>query len=527
MSHVFISYSKKNRAYARTLADNLLSMGFDVWIDDRIDFGEMWERTIFKAIDECSAFIVIMTPDSYESDWVLREIQYADRRHKPQFPVLLEGEDFPRYGPHQHVDVRGGILPPEHFYERLEKVAPRRIKVGTNVTPQDVAVPQTDTLPAPPAASIVPPTRNLNTPVIAAIAVGIFALLIVGLVLLNRPSKTDEQVQTLVVETATLRQEITQLSKVLTPEATQQIASVPSLTITQTSTQPPSKTPTQTLTATAQGGGDGRIVFSSNLAGNYEIYSMNINGSGLRRLTTTTGDDRDPSWSPDGSQIVFTSNRDGNYEIYAMNANGSSLRRLTTTTGDDRDPSWSPDGSQIVFSSNLVGNYEIYIMHSDGTSLRRWTTTTGDDRDPSWSPNGSQIVFSSNLVGNYEIYVMNASRNGSPQRLTTMTGDDRNPSWSPDGSQIIFSSNFVGNYEIYAMHSDGTNLRRWTNNAAVDYFPAWSPDGSQITFTSNREGNSEIYVMNANRNSTPQKISANGIDNVHPQWQPTTLNNPT
>lgn len=64
MSHVFISYAHKDQVYARKLADHLLANGFDVWIDDRIDFGSNWEREIFKAIDGCDAIIVIMTPGS-------------------------------------------------------------------------------------------------------------------------------------------------------------------------------------------------------------------------------------------------------------------------------------------------------------------------------------------------------------------------------------------------------------------------------------------------------------------------------
>ncbi|MBE2271842.1 MAG: toll/interleukin-1 receptor domain-containing protein, partial [Anaerolinea sp.] len=51
MSHVFISYSRKNQPYARMLADELLRRGFDVWIDDRIDYGEDWEDVIWKALD--------------------------------------------------------------------------------------------------------------------------------------------------------------------------------------------------------------------------------------------------------------------------------------------------------------------------------------------------------------------------------------------------------------------------------------------------------------------------------------------
>lgn len=74
MAHVFISYSKKNRDYARKLADHLLELGFDVWIDDRIDYGDDWWRTIVRAIRNAKAFIVIMTDESDRSVWVQREV---------------------------------------------------------------------------------------------------------------------------------------------------------------------------------------------------------------------------------------------------------------------------------------------------------------------------------------------------------------------------------------------------------------------------------------------------------------------
>jgi hypothetical protein len=64
MSHIFISYSKKNRAYARAIADYLLTHGFDVWIDDRIDYGDEWWDVIVRTIRECAACVVILTPES-------------------------------------------------------------------------------------------------------------------------------------------------------------------------------------------------------------------------------------------------------------------------------------------------------------------------------------------------------------------------------------------------------------------------------------------------------------------------------
>jgi hypothetical protein len=92
MSHIFISYSQLNRDYARVLADQLLARGYDVWIDDRIDYGEDWWREIVRAIKLCAVFVVVMTPESGESRWVQREVTLADELRKPTFPLLLAGD---------------------------------------------------------------------------------------------------------------------------------------------------------------------------------------------------------------------------------------------------------------------------------------------------------------------------------------------------------------------------------------------------------------------------------------------------
>ena len=139
MSHIFLSYSKKNRAYVRALGDFLLGWGFDVWLDDRIDYGEEWERVIFEAIDACAIFSVVMTPQAYESQWVMRECQYADKRRKIQMPILLAGEEFPRYGPTQFVDVRGEVMPGHDFIERLSAYLPRRTTQGKEISADFVA----------------------------------------------------------------------------------------------------------------------------------------------------------------------------------------------------------------------------------------------------------------------------------------------------------------------------------------------------------------------------------------------------
>ena len=74
-----------------------------------------------------------------------------------------------------------------------------------------------------------------------------------------------------------------------------------------------------------------------------------------------------PAWSPDGSKLAFTSNRDGNAEIYVMNRDGSGVRRLTNHPTIDVTPTWSPTGTQIAFTSDRTGTPQIYIMNADGT----------------------------------------------------------------------------------------------------------------------------------------------------------------
>ncbi|MBZ0298602.1 MAG: YjzC family protein [Anaerolineae bacterium] len=128
--HVFISYSHRDQDYALMLTDYLRQHGFNVWLDERIDYGEDWWHSIVGAIRECGAFLVIMTPASDQSKWVQREVTFADSLDKPAFPVLLQGEllsskNWLIYIRTQYVDVRNGELPDSSFCDRLAQYCKR------------------------------------------------------------------------------------------------------------------------------------------------------------------------------------------------------------------------------------------------------------------------------------------------------------------------------------------------------------------------------------------------------------------
>ena len=126
-----------------------------------------------------------------------------------------------------------------------------------------------------------------------------------------------------------------------------------------------------------------RIAFGSNRDGNFKIFVMDADGSNQTPLTTNTGDEFWPDWSPDGRKIAFYSFiGDGNSEIYVVDSDGSNLTKLTNNPFRDETPVWSPDGNKIAFSTRRDGDWEVYVMDADGSNQTNLTMTLGVDVRP-------------------------------------------------------------------------------------------------------------------------------------------------
>ncbi len=199
----------------------------------------------------------------------------------------------------------------------------------------------------------------------------------------------------------------------------------------------------------------------------YDIFTVNLDGSNLQRLTTTERYDAEATISPVGDRMVFTSLRSGDLDLYSMKLDGTDVRQLTNDVGYDGGAFFSRDGKRIVYRA---------WHYTDSTETQKY-----------------RELLSHNLVrpSRMEIMVMNAD--GTNKRQITHNGAANfAPFFLPDNRRIIFASNMSDpkgrNFDLFMINDDGTALEQITFSPTFDSFPMFTRDGKHIVFASNRNG---------------------------------------
>lgn len=251
-----------------------------------------------------------------------------------------------------------------------------------------------------------------------------------------------------------------------------------------------------------------KIVFQSNRNGNYDIMSINPDGTDLRLLTSDRGNDTDPSWSPDQSMIAYYATlTNGERRLMVMNADGGDQQMvsdLNIGVGVGK-PEWSPDGARIVAGVGTdSAEQSLYLFSLDGTDPVQLTESGRKGRvSRAWSPDGTRFAYwNANDpppdILDTRVYIVDIAT-GEISQPATLDIVHSSPDWSPVEDRIAFDLDG----DIWTINADGTELTQLTSGPNVALIPKWSPDGTQILFRvsiseeTRRQGVHGLGVMNA------------------------------
>ena len=268
---------------------------------------------------------------------------------------------------------------------------------------------------------------------------------------------------------------------------------------------------------------DNRYLFARTENGNTDIYSSDETGANLFRLTSSPFIETAPQLSPNRDRVAYTSNATGQFQLYTMNRDGSDSRQVTLQPVDGYFNQgigyrWSPDGAQLIYSSYN----KLYRINRDGTGLTLLATAPANRhfRECDWTALGNRIAVQTVGVSIYdaEIYLLNADGTNPTLAVSNQPGRLDSPSFSVDGRRLLYTRDLDGfedgtgrqlNAHVISQNLDGTGVidvsagvsGTTTSGKPLGYndvLPRYAPDGARIIFVQiNNVAQSvpEVWVM--------------------------------
>ena len=213
---------------------------------------------------------------------------------------------------------------------------------------------------------------------------------------------------------------------------------------------------------------------------NGEVYVINLDGTGLTRLTNNNWDEGEMFWSPDGEKIAIQVRSTW---IFLMNSDGTNFHRIETGHWRDLIQRWSNDGKYFLLGSLLKDDFDPFLLGTYEIETGKYSVLADNlVYDAKWSPDGSTIAYVGHgaVEHDWDIFTIKADGSDEINLTNGLDNEDSQPSWSPNSQWLVFSSRSDEtyedpNYDLYVVKIDGTNLSQLTKNIQADYYPFWIP----------------------------------------------------